>query len=64
VPSPKLVPVDLADDERLALGAWARRRMTAQAPALRSRIVLRCAAGGTIGEVAAELGVSRDTVSK
>jgi transposase len=26
--------------------------------------VLRCAEGGTIGEVAAELGVSRDTVSK
>jgi transposase len=64
VPSPKLVPVDLTDDERLALGAWARRRTTAQALALRSRIVLRCAAGGTIGEVAAELGVSRDTVSK
>jgi transposase len=64
VPSPKLVPVDLTDDERLALGAWARRRTTGQALALRSRIVLRCAAGGTIGEVAAELGVSRDTVSK
>jgi transposase len=64
MPSPKLVPVVLTEDERLALGAWARRRKTAQALALRSRIVLRCAAGGTIGEVATDLGVSRDAVSK
>ena len=64
MPSPKLVPVELSDDERRALSAWARRRKTAQALALRSRIVLRCAEGGTIGEAAAELGVSRDTVSK
>ena len=46
------------------LTAWSRRRKTAQAWALRSRIVLRCAESGTIGEVAAELGVSRATVSK
>ena len=64
MPSPKLVPVELSDDERRALSAWARRRKTAQALALRSRIVLRCAEGGTIGEAAADLGVSRDTVSK
>jgi transposase len=64
VPSPKLVPVELTDDERRALSAWSRRRKTAQALAVRSRIVLRCAQGGTIGEVAAELGVSRDMVSK
>ncbi len=31
---------------------------------MRSRIVLRCAEGGTIGQVAADLGVSRDMVSK
>jgi transposase len=64
VPSPKLVPVELTEDERRALSAWARRRTSAQALAQRSRIVLRCAEGGTIGEVAAELGVSRDMVSK
>jgi transposase len=64
VPSPRLVPVELTEDERLALSAWARRRKTSQALALRSRIVLRCAEGGTIGEVAADLGVSRDAVSK
>jgi transposase len=64
VPSPKLVPLELTDEERQALTAWSRRRATAQALAQRSRIVLRCADGGTIGAVAAELGVSRDMVSK
>jgi transposase len=64
MPSPKLVPVELTEDERRALEAWARRRATAQALAQRSRIVLRCAEGGTIGQAAAELGVSRDMVSK
>ena len=64
VPSPKLVPLVLTDDERLTLAAWSRRRKTAQALALRSRIILACAEGGTIGAVAGELDVSRDTVSK
>jgi transposase len=54
----------LTGDERRVLLGWARRRKTAQALSARSRIVLRCAEGGTIGEVAAELGVSRDMVSK
>ena len=60
MPSPKLIPLELTDDERRTLNAWARRRKTAQALALRSRIVLACAEGGTIRAVAAELGVSRD----
>jgi transposase len=64
VPSPKLDPVVLSDEERSVLAGWSRRRKTAQALAVRSRIVLRCAEGGTIGEVAAELGVSRNMVSK
>jgi transposase len=64
VPSPKLVPLELTDDERRALDAWARRRKTAQSLALRSRIVLACAGGGSNQSVADELGVSRDTVSK
>lgn len=46
------------------LAGWAGRRKTAQALALRSRIVLRCAEGGSVSEVAAELGVARGTVSK
>jgi transposase len=64
VPSPKVVPLKLTDDERLTLTAWSRRRKTAQALAQRSRIILACAEDGTIGSVAAELGVSRDMVSK
>ena len=64
MPSPKLVPVVLSDEERGVLSGWSRRRKTAQALAARSQIVLRCAEGGTIGQVAADLGVSRDMVSK
>jgi transposase len=54
----------LSDEEHLVLTGWARRRKTSQALALRARIVLLCAEGGTIGEVAREIGVSRNTVSK
>jgi transposase len=64
VPSPKLVPLELTDDERRALEAWSRRRKTAQALAQRSRIILACTEGGSNSAVAAELGVSRDMVSK
>ena len=64
VPSPKLVPLTLTDDERRTLEAWSRRRKTAQALALRSRIVLACAEGGSNSAVSADLGVSRDMVSK
>jgi len=46
------------------LAGWARRPKTSQALALRSRIVLRCADVGTIGEVAQDVGVSRNMVSK
>lgn len=46
------------------LRGWVRHRKTAQALAVRSRIVLACAQGGTITAVATELGVSRDMVSK
>jgi transposase len=59
---PKPAPVVLSDEERSVLTGWARRRKTSQA--LRSRIVLACAEGGTIGEVACKVGVSRNTVSK
>jgi transposase len=62
--SPKLEPVVLTDDERQVLEGWARRRKTAQALALRSRIVLACGDGGTVSDVAADLGSSRATVSK
>ena len=52
----------LTDDERDTLGRWARRPKSAQALALRCRIVLECAKG-TPTRVA-PLGVSEPTVSK
>jgi transposase len=64
VPSPKLTPLELTDDERRVLTGWVRRRKTAQALSARAQIVLACAGGGSIGEVAAQLGVSRNMVSK
>src|SRR3569833_2253410 len=64
MPSPKLPPLVLSDEERETLLRWSRRRTTAQALALRSRIVLRCADGGSNSEVADEFGVKRHTVAK
>jgi hypothetical protein len=46
--SPKLEPVVLSDDERRVLEGWARRRKTAQALALRSRIILASADGAAV----------------
>jgi transposase len=64
MPSPKLEPLVLSTEERQVLEGWARRRKTSQALALRSRIVLASADGGSVTAVAADLGVSRDTVRK
>jgi transposase len=54
----------LTDEERVTLARYGRRGKSSQALALRSRIVLRCADGLSNLEVAAELGVVDDTVSK
>ncbi len=54
----------LSDDERHTLERWARRPKSAQALALRCRIVLECAAGSTNRDVSRRLGVSEPTVSK
>ena len=54
-----LEPVVLSDDERQTLERWARRPKSAQALALRCRIVLACADGGHAIEVAERLGVDR-----
>jgi len=62
--SPKLEPLVLSDDERRVLEGWERRRKTAQALALRSRIILACADGAGVSAVAAELGISRTTAGK
>jgi transposase len=64
MPSPKLEPLVLSAEERQVLEGWARRRKTSQALALRSRIVLASADGGSVTAVAADLGISRDTVRK
>lgn len=60
---PKLL-LELTCDEKEQLERWVRRRKSAQALALRSRIVLACATGLTNKEVAAQLGVSMPTVGK
>src|SRR5438128_1406066 len=54
----------LTDEERETLVRWSRRASSAQALALRCRIVLACADGLSNVEVAQELGVSRPTVGK
>lgn len=50
--------------ERARLQQWTRRRTTAQALALRARIVLACAEGRANVEVAEALGVTQQTVGK
>jgi len=57
-------PLTLADDERAVLARWARRGKSAQALALRSKIVLACAGGEANTQVAARLGVSPQMVCK
>ena len=59
-----LAPLTLQDDERETLARWVRRPKTAQALALRARMILACAEGRRNIEVAAELGVSNQTVGK
>jgi len=54
----------LSGDERDQLQRWSRRASSAQALALRSRIVLVCAEGVSNTEVAARLGCSAATVGK
>jgi transposase len=60
----QLAPLTLSDEERAELESLTTRRKTAQALALRARIVLTCAEGGQNTEVAAKLGLDRQTVGK
>ena len=59
-----LAPLDLSEAERAELMSLASRRKTAQALALRARIVLACADGGQNKVIAARLGLQRQTVGK
>ena len=54
----------LSETEREQLQAWARRRKTAQALAVRSQIVLDCAAEVANQDVASRLRITPQTVSK
>jgi transposase len=64
MPCSLLAPVELSDDERAQLESWTRRRTSAQALALRSRIVLLAADGLRNTEIAAELGIHRNAAGK
>ncbi|MGA8745142.1 MAG: helix-turn-helix domain-containing protein [Solirubrobacterales bacterium] len=61
---PRRVDVVLKDDEREVLERWARRPKSAQALALRCRIVLAAAEGEPSKDIAARLGCSTQTVGR
>jgi transposase len=60
----RLPPLVLNEDEQVTLRGWASRRTTAQGLALRARIVLECARGGSNVAVAARMRIARGTVTK
>ena len=65
MPAPTAVLIELTDDERSMLVSWTRRRTSAQALALRARIVLMAAEGlWSNREIAEALEISRPTVTK
>src|SRR4029453_17821796 len=59
------VEIKLSGEERKTLQRWAQRHSSAQALALRCKIVLACAEGGrTHAQIATDLGCNPVTVSK
>jgi transposase len=60
----QLAPLILSDEEQSELKGLATRRKTAQALAVRARIVLACAGGGQNKDVAARLGLDKTTVGR
>jgi hypothetical protein len=60
------VAIELADEERVALQAWTRRRTSAAALSQRARIVLGYAAGqsNTEGRQAAGVGLNQTAVAR
>src|SRR3954468_16208267 len=64
MPYRKPAVLELSEAERSELEGWSRRRKTAQALALRARIVLRAAEGLSNTAIADELGIAKHTVGK
>lgn len=62
VRGPHAVEIVLTDDERAQLLSWSRRRTSAAGLAVRSKIVLAAADGGSNTEIGTRLGVGRGTV--
>jgi FixJ family two-component response regulator len=60
----RFAALGLDEVERAELTSLASRRSTAQALALRARIILACAEGEQNKVVAAHLAIDRDTVGK
>jgi transposase len=61
---PKIAPVVLTADERDTLQRWARRPTTAQALAMRARIVLTSVTLHSVSAVARELRVTKPTAAR
>ena len=64
MPTPRAAEIVLTADERVELEGWARRRTSAAGLAMRSRIVLAAADGGSNTELAQRLGLSITTVRR
>lgn len=58
------VPLDVSDSDRAILERCIRRPKTAQTLAQRAHIILSCAERQSDGAVAAQLGVTRQTVGQ
>ena len=59
-----MAPLTLKDADRGVLERWVKRPKTAQALAMRGRIVLRAAEGAANIQIASDLGVTKQTVGK
>jgi transposase len=63
-PGPAAAVIVLTDDERSELQRWARRRTSAAGLALRSKIVLAAAEGGSSSEIARRMELDVGTVRR
>jgi transposase len=64
MPDPRAVVIELSGSERAQLESWSRRRLSAQALAERSRIVLAAADGLSSSEIARRLGINVSTARR